>query len=147
MSFPSQPATHTHYDDHREWSIRAGGVFLAIHTSPAKSDLLAVARGADARSSNSRALKRIGILTSGGDDPGMNPAILAVVKGDLHYHSSLSGDGRSTLGEMVAEAKKRGYQYVAITDHGEDLTINGASRKQMRRSATRSLGCRSDTRI
>ena len=54
------------------------------------------------------------------------------IKGDLHYHSSLSGDGRSTLAEMVAAAAGRGYQYVAITDHGEDLTINGASRKQMR---------------
>jgi DNA polymerase (family 10) len=54
------------------------------------------------------------------------------IKGDLHYHTSLSGDGRSTLAEMVAAAAGRGYQYVAITDHGEDLTINGASRKQMR---------------
>lgn len=54
------------------------------------------------------------------------------IKGDLHYHTSLSGDGRSTLAEMVAAAAERGYQYVAITDHGEDLTINGASRKQMR---------------
>ncbi len=54
------------------------------------------------------------------------------IKGDLHYHSSLSGDGRSTLAEMVAAAAGRGYQYVAITDHGEDLTINGASRKQIR---------------
>ena len=54
------------------------------------------------------------------------------IKGDLHYHSSLSGDGRSSLAEMVAAASERGYKYVAITDHGEDLTINGATRKQMR---------------
>ena len=59
------------------------------------------------------------------------------IKGDLHYHSSLSGDGRSTLAEMVAAAAGRGYQYVAITDHGEDLTINGASRKQMRAQRTK----------
>ncbi|MEE9533904.1 MAG: DNA polymerase/3'-5' exonuclease PolX [Acidimicrobiia bacterium] len=61
-----------------------------------------------------------------------NPVQLKDIKGDLHYHTSLSGDGRSTLAEMVAAAAERGYQYVAITDHGEDLTINGASRKQMR---------------
>lgn len=54
------------------------------------------------------------------------------VKGDLHYHTDLSGDGRSSLEEMVAVAAARGYRYLAITDHGEDLTINGASRRQMR---------------
>ena len=53
------------------------------------------------------------------------------IKGDLHYHTDLSGDGRSSLEDMVAAAAARGYSYVAITDHGEDLTINGASRKQM----------------
>jgi DNA polymerase (family 10) len=53
------------------------------------------------------------------------------IKGDLHYHTDLSGDGRSSLSDMVAAAAARGYSYVAITDHGEDLTINGASRKQM----------------
>jgi len=53
------------------------------------------------------------------------------IKGDLHYHTDLSGDGRSSLEDMVAAAAARGYSYLAITDHGEDLTINGASRKQM----------------
>ncbi len=66
-----------------------------------------------------------------------NPVQLKDIKGDLHYHTSLSGDGRSTLAEMVAAAAERGYQYVAITDHGEDLTINGASRKQMRAQRTK----------
>lgn len=53
------------------------------------------------------------------------------IKGDLHYHTDLSGDGRSTLEDMVAAAAARGYAYLAITDHGEDLAINGASRRQM----------------
>lgn len=53
------------------------------------------------------------------------------VKGDLHYHCDRSGDGRSSLEEMVAAAAARGYQYLAITDHGEDLAINGSSREQM----------------
>ncbi|NNL68912.1 MAG: PHP domain-containing protein, partial [Acidimicrobiia bacterium] len=56
---------------------------------------------------------------------------LSDIKGDLHYHTDLSGDGRSSLEDMVAAAAARRYSYLAITDHGEDLTINGASRKQM----------------
>jgi DNA polymerase (family 10) len=54
------------------------------------------------------------------------------IKGDLHFHSDRSGDGRSTLEEMVAAAAARGYEYLAITEHGEDLAINGSSRDEMR---------------
>jgi len=53
------------------------------------------------------------------------------IKGDLHYHTDLSGDGKEPIEAMVAAAAARGYAYLAITDHGEDLTINGASRRQM----------------
>ncbi|HZD24466.1 MAG TPA: DNA polymerase/3'-5' exonuclease PolX [Acidimicrobiia bacterium] len=53
------------------------------------------------------------------------------IKGDLHYHSNRSGDGRSSLEEMVAAAVEAGYAYIAFTDHGEDLAINGSSREQM----------------
>jgi len=53
------------------------------------------------------------------------------IKGDLHYHSDRSGDGRSSLEEMVAAAVDAGYQYIAFTDHGENLAINGSSREQM----------------
>lgn len=53
------------------------------------------------------------------------------IRGDLHYHTDLSGDGRSSLEEMVVAAVKRGYDYVAITDHGEDLAINGSTRQEM----------------
>jgi DNA polymerase (family 10) len=53
------------------------------------------------------------------------------IKGDLHYHSDRSGDGRSSLEEMVEAAIGAGYEYVAFTDHGEDLTINGSTPSQM----------------
>jgi DNA polymerase (family 10) len=53
------------------------------------------------------------------------------VKGDLHYHSDRSGDGRSTPEEMIAAAVHAGYEYIAFTDHGEDLAINGSSRDEM----------------
>jgi DNA polymerase (family 10) len=53
------------------------------------------------------------------------------IRGDLHYHSDRSGDGRSSLEEMIAVAIDAGYQYVAFTDHGEDLAINGSTREEM----------------
>ena len=53
------------------------------------------------------------------------------IKGDLHYHSDRSGDGRSSLEDMVEAAIAAGYEYLAFTDHGEDLTINGSTREQM----------------
>lgn len=52
--------------------------------------------------------------------------------GDLHVHTSLSGDGRSPIEAILATAAERGYRYIAITDHGEDLAINGVSRDQLR---------------
>jgi DNA polymerase (family X) len=54
------------------------------------------------------------------------------LRGDLHVHSTWSGDGRSPLEEVVARAAARGYQYLAITDHGEDLAMNGVSRERLR---------------
>ncbi|TDI52086.1 MAG: DNA polymerase/3'-5' exonuclease PolX [Acidobacteria bacterium] len=53
------------------------------------------------------------------------------IKGDLHYHSDRSGDGRSSLEEMVEAASGAGWEYVAFTDHGEDLAINGSTPDQM----------------
>ncbi|HVT81201.1 MAG TPA: DNA polymerase/3'-5' exonuclease PolX [Phycisphaerae bacterium] len=43
---------------------------------------------------------------------------LADIRGDLHTHTTAS-DGSCTIEEMVAEAKRRGYQYIAITDHSK----------------------------
>jgi DNA polymerase (family 10) len=53
------------------------------------------------------------------------------VRGDLHVHTSLSGDGRSTLDEVVTAAARRGYEYLAVTDHAEDLAMNGVSREEL----------------
>ena len=38
------------------------------------------------------------------------------VRGDLHLHTEWS-DGNNTIAEMIAGAEKRGYDYLAITDH------------------------------
>jgi DNA polymerase (family 10) len=56
---------------------------------------------------------------------------LADVRGDLHVHTTLSGDGRSPLEEVMAGAAARGYEYLAITDHAEDLAFNGVSRERL----------------
>jgi DNA polymerase (family X) len=60
------------------------------------------------------------------------PAVrLEDVRGDLHVHTSLSGDGRSTLEEIVASAAERGYEYLALTDHAENLAMSGVSREAL----------------
>lgn len=63
------------------------------------------------------------------------------ILGDLHDHTTASGDGKSSLEEMVAAAHERSLAYLAITDHAEDLRINGVSRAGMleQRSAIRRL--------
>ncbi len=44
------------------------------------------------------------------------------VRGDLHVHTNAS-DGRNTLREMALAAKKRGLEYIAITDHSKHLGV------------------------
>ena len=53
------------------------------------------------------------------------------IQGDLHYHSDRSGDGRSSPREMIEAGIGAGYRYVAFTEHGEDLAINGSTRDEM----------------
>lgn len=46
------------------------------------------------------------------------------IKGDLHVHSDWS-DGRYSIEGMAEAARKRGYEYIAITDHSKGLKIAG----------------------
>jgi len=52
------------------------------------------------------------------------PALIsrADLKGDLHMHTTES-DGRESLETMVAAAKARGLEYIAITDHSQSLAM------------------------
>ncbi len=59
------------------------------------------------------------------------PVRIEDIKGDLHVHTDRSGDGRSSLTDMVDAAVARGLEYVAITDHAENLAMNGLSRSEM----------------
>jgi DNA polymerase (family 10) len=55
---------------------------------------------------------------------GRLPALVELkdIKGDLHVHSKWS-DGSHDIGELAEEAKKRGYEYIAVTDHTKGLGI------------------------
>jgi DNA polymerase (family 10) len=63
------------------------------------------------------------------------PMLITVddIRGDLHSHTTTS-DGYETLAEMALAAKRRGYNYLAITEHSKRLTIaNGLDEKRLRR--------------
>jgi DNA polymerase (family X) len=53
------------------------------------------------------------------------------LRGDLHVHTDLSGDGHQSLEDVVAAARSRDYSYLALTDHAENLRVNGVSREEM----------------
>ena len=49
---------------------------------------------------------------------------LGDIKGDLHIHTTAS-DGRGKVEDIVRAAKKKGYKYIAITDHSKYVRIAG----------------------
>jgi DNA polymerase (family 10) len=63
-------------------------------------------------------------------ETGALPQPIGDVIGDFHVHTSVSGDGRSSLEEVVAAAKARGYRVLAITDHAEG-TLSGVDREAL----------------
>ncbi len=46
---------------------------------------------------------------------------LADIRGDMHTHSTWSSDGRNTIEEMAAEARRLGRSYMVVTDHSHYL--------------------------
>ena len=47
---------------------------------------------------------------------------LGDIRGDLHMHTRYS-DGKNSIEEMAKAAKELGYEYIAITDHSQRLTV------------------------
>jgi DNA polymerase (family 10) len=76
-------------------------------------------------------------------ETGTLPAPLGALIGDFHVHTSVSGDGRSTLDEVVAAALERGCRVLAITDHAEG-TLSGVGREELlaQRAEIRALQAR-----
>lgn len=65
------------------------------------------------------------------DDP---PRLIELsdLRGDLHMHTTAT-DGKATLREMVAAARERGLEYIAITDHSKRVTMaNGLDETRLR---------------
>ncbi|MFS0645211.1 DNA polymerase/3'-5' exonuclease PolX [Siminovitchia sp. 179-K 8D1 HS] len=55
------------------------------------------------------------------------------IKGDLHMHTTWS-DGAYSLEEMVEACRKKGYEYMAITDHSQFLRVaNGLTADRLRK--------------
>lgn len=52
------------------------------------------------------------------------------IKGDLHVHTNWS-DGKSSIREMAMEASRRGYEYLAITDHTHMPVARGLNEKRL----------------
>lgn len=70
---------------------------------------------------------------------GRLPALVtrADLQGDLHCHTTES-DGKDTLGAMVEDARRRGFAYLAITDHSQALAMaNGLDETRVRAHAAR----------
>ncbi len=56
---------------------------------------------------------------------------LADIRGDLHTHTSAS-DGTLTIAEMAEAARRKGYDYIAITDHSKRLSVaHGLDEKRL----------------
>ncbi|HEY3968348.1 MAG TPA: DNA polymerase/3'-5' exonuclease PolX [Planctomycetaceae bacterium] len=54
------------------------------------------------------------------------------MRGDLHMHTTAT-DGAATIAEMIAGAKARGLEYIAITDHSKRVTMaNGLDATRLR---------------
>lgn len=65
------------------------------------------------------------------------PALVttATIRGNLHGHTTWS-DGRASLEEMAEAARARGYDYLAITDHGPAVRVaNGLDADRLRAQA------------
>ncbi len=57
------------------------------------------------------------------------------IKGDLHMHTAWS-DGAYSIEEMVEACRKKGYQYMAITDHSQFLKVaNGLTVDRLRKQS------------
>jgi DNA polymerase (family 10) len=61
---------------------------------------------------------------------GRLPRPIENIFGDFHVHTTVSGDGRSPLEDVIAGAKALGYRALAITEHAEG-TLSGVGRQAL----------------
>jgi DNA polymerase (family 10) len=63
-------------------------------------------------------------------EKGTLPVPMPPVVGDFHVHTTVSGDARSPVEEVIAAARARGYRVLAITDHAEGI-LSGVGRERL----------------
>ena len=68
------------------------------------------------------------------------PALLELgdVKGDLHSHSDWT-DGRDPIADMARQARARGYEYIALTDHSVGLGMTQGLNVERIRQRTKEI--------
>ena len=123
----------------------AVGTTLVVATGPADHVAALRARGLPAAARDEAAAytaaglhpvpptwrDRPGILDRAAAGPLPRPVQLRDLRGDAHVHSRWSGDGHEELATLADAAVARGYEWVAVTDHAEDLRIAGMSRAEL----------------
>jgi DNA polymerase (family 10) len=76
-------------------------------------------------------------------ESGSLPRTVSAIHGDFHVHTTVSGDGRSPLEDVVRAAKARGYRVLAITEHAEG-TLSGVGREALLEQRTRMRALQSE---
>jgi DNA polymerase (family 10) len=98
-------------------------------------DLLALARGKAGFKTEAAVYRKLGLepippeLREGHDEvvraaAGRLPELIttADIRGELHTHT-VASDGTRTIEQMAEVARRRGYEYLGITDHSQSLKI------------------------
>jgi DNA polymerase (family 10) len=74
-----------------------------------------------------------GEIDAAAQDSLPNLVCLDDLRGNVHTHSTAS-DGKASLEQLAQAAQERGYEYLAITDHSQRLTVaNGLTPERLRR--------------
>lgn len=77
-------------------------------------------------------MKRIGVLTSGGDSPGMNAAVRAVVRGGIYHHMEVYGIMRGYEGLIDGEIEELSVSSVADIIHRGGTVLRTARSQRFR---------------
>ncbi|AST57726.1 6-phosphofructokinase [Thermoanaerobacterium thermosaccharolyticum] len=79
-----------------------------------------------------KSMKKIGVLTSGGDAPGMNAAIRAVVLTAHHYNHKVVGIKRGYTGLLKGEIKEMNVSSVGDIIHKGGTILKSSRCEKMR---------------
>jgi DNA polymerase (family 10) len=99
------------------------GVYRALGLDPIPPELR---EDAGELAAAARATAGAGSASLSSGEPGSLPKLIefADLRGDLHVHTDAS-DGTASIEGMVAAARARGLQYIAVTDHARFAEVIG----------------------